>query len=186
MAGVLWWYYVSKFMEFTDTIVFILRKKNDQITFLHVYHHSTMPIFWFGGVRWVPGGAAFFGAMLNSGVHVIMYFYYFLAGMGPEYKKYLWWKKYVTKIQLVSCSRSTADCIFIPLSPQAQFYTVVVHTAVAVYLVHAGACDFPEWMGWALLVYCGTMIALFSTFYVRAYKRGERLPGASKKLASTA
>jgi hypothetical protein len=46
--------------------------------------------------------SAFFGAMINSLVHVIMYGYYGVAALGPEYQKYLWWKKYLTKIQLVS------------------------------------------------------------------------------------
>ena len=39
---------------------------------------------------------------LNSVVHVAMYTYYMIAAMGPKYQKYLWWKKYITTIQLVS------------------------------------------------------------------------------------
>lgn len=42
-----------------------------------------------------------FHAMVNAGVHVIMYFYYFLSAAGPQFQKYLWWKKYMTAIQLV-------------------------------------------------------------------------------------
>lgn len=30
-----------------------------------------------------------------------MYFYYFLAALGPCYKKYLFWKKYMTWLQLI-------------------------------------------------------------------------------------
>ena len=30
-----------------------------------------------------------------------MYFYYLCAAFGPEVQKYLWWKKYITTIQLV-------------------------------------------------------------------------------------
>ena len=26
--------------------------------------------------------------------------YYFLAAMGPQYKKYLWWKRYLTRLQV--------------------------------------------------------------------------------------
>lgn len=44
---------------------------------------------------------AYFSAMLNSGVHVLMYTYYMLAAIGPQMRKYLWWKKYMTSIQLV-------------------------------------------------------------------------------------
>jgi len=37
-------------------VFFMLRKKNSQITFLHLYHHSTMPILWYIGVKYAPGG----------------------------------------------------------------------------------------------------------------------------------
>jgi len=39
---------------------------------------------------------------MNSFVHVLMYTYYGLAGFGPQMQKYLWWKRYLTTIQLVS------------------------------------------------------------------------------------
>lgn len=47
------------------------------------------------------GGMGSFHAMVNSVVHVIMYFYYGLSAAGPRFQKYLWWKKYMTAIQLV-------------------------------------------------------------------------------------
>lgn len=39
--------------------------------------------------------------MVNAMVHVIMYTYYGLSAAGPRFQKYLWWKKYMTAIQLV-------------------------------------------------------------------------------------
>ncbi|XP_072857043.2 very long chain fatty acid elongase 4 isoform X3 [Pogona vitticeps] len=56
MAGVCWWFFFSKVIELLDTVFFILRKKNDQVTFLHVYHHGTMLFNWWAGVKYVPGG----------------------------------------------------------------------------------------------------------------------------------
>ncbi|EDO27351.1 predicted protein [Nematostella vectensis] len=44
---------------------------------------------------------AYFGAACNSFIHVIMYLYYGLSAMGPSVQKYLWWKRYLTKMQLV-------------------------------------------------------------------------------------
>lgn len=35
---------------------FLLRKKNNQVTFLHVYHHTTMVCLWWIGLKWVAGG----------------------------------------------------------------------------------------------------------------------------------
>lgn len=43
-----------------------------------------------------------FHAMVNAMVHVIMYTYYGLSAAGPRFQKFLWWKKYMTAIQLVS------------------------------------------------------------------------------------
>ena len=45
-------------------------------------------------------GASLLG-FLNSAVHVVMYSYYALAALGPRVQKHLWWKRYITMIQLV-------------------------------------------------------------------------------------
>lgn len=34
---------------------FILRKKNNQVTFLHVYHHASMCVLWWMVCKWIPG-----------------------------------------------------------------------------------------------------------------------------------
>ena len=44
---------------------------------------------------------AYFGATCNSFVHVVMYAYYGLSAIGPQMRPYLWWKRYITKLQLV-------------------------------------------------------------------------------------
>jgi len=56
MAHVCWWYFISKYIELLDTLFFVLRKKFNQVTFLHVFHHSTMLINWWLAVKYVPGG----------------------------------------------------------------------------------------------------------------------------------
>nr|ACO15567.1 Elongation of very long chain fatty acids protein AAEL008004 [Caligus clemensi] len=44
MASATYWFYMSKLLDFVDTILFVLRKKNNQITTLHVFHHAIMPL----------------------------------------------------------------------------------------------------------------------------------------------
>ena len=38
-------------------------------------------------------------AVINSCIHVLMYGYYFLAALGPRVQRYLWWKRYLTRLQ---------------------------------------------------------------------------------------
>lgn len=44
---------------------------------------------------------------MNAVIHVLMYLYYGLASCGPKIQKYLWWKKYLTIIQMVIYFSST-------------------------------------------------------------------------------
>lgn len=78
----------------------MLRKKYNQLSFLHVYHHSTMFIFSWIGTKYVPGGSAFLPVLINSAVHIFMYIYYTLAAI--QCAKIFRFKKYVTIIQLVN------------------------------------------------------------------------------------
>ena len=96
-----WWYYFSKYTEFFDTFFFILRKKMEQVSVLHVVHHGIMPMSVWFGLKFTPGGHSTFFGFLNTFVHIVMYVYYMLAAMGPRYQKYTWWKKYLTSLQMV-------------------------------------------------------------------------------------
>ncbi|CAN9503326.1 unnamed protein product [Ophioblennius macclurei] len=153
MARVCWWFYFSKVIELSDTIFFILRKKNSQLTFLHVYHHATMIFNWWAGVKYVAGGQSFLIGLINSLVHVVMYLYYGLAALGPSTAKYLWWKRYLTSLQLL------------------QFFIVTIHTTYNLF----ADCNFPDSMNVVVLAYSLSLIALFSNFYYRSYlaKQGQ-------------
>ncbi|NXA54069.1 ELOV5 protein, partial [Nothocercus julius] len=117
---VLWWYYFSKLIEFMDTFFFILRKNNHQITVLHVYHHATMLNIWWFVMNWVPCGHSYFGATLNSFIHVLMYSYYGLSAV-PAMRPYLWWKKYITQGQLVSRFFFTCNSVLDSTHPFVLF-----------------------------------------------------------------
>lgn len=60
-----------------------------------------MPINCWFGTKFVPGGFGTFGPMINCFIHFVMYFYYFLSSFGDRFKKYLFWKKYMTALQMV-------------------------------------------------------------------------------------
>jgi len=56
----MWLYFLLKLLDLVDTIFFVLRKKQNQVTFLHVYHHVGMAIATWVGVKYLPGGHAVF------------------------------------------------------------------------------------------------------------------------------
>jgi len=153
MAAACWWFFFSKIIDVFDTIFFILRKKNSQISFLHVYHHSTMILNWWVAAKFTPGGQVFFQCMINSLVHTIMYSYYFLSVFGPAVQKYLWWKKYLTQLQLI------------------QFTIIIIHVIGSM----RTTCTFPYIFNWYVICYGLSLIALFSNFYMETYSNQKRV-----------
>ncbi|CAB3377380.1 very long chain fatty acid elongase AAEL008004-like [Cloeon dipterum] len=156
MAHLCWWYYISKLTEFLDTLFFVMRKKNNQISLLHVYHHSMTPIMTWVLVRFLAGGHGTFSNLINNLVHVVMYFYYMMTAMGPQYQKYIWWKKHLTTVQLV------------------QFLMVFVHSANALF----SDCSYPKLISAFLVVHSCIFFGLFLDFYIKAYRRDKSRKGS--------
>lgn len=93
--------FAIKLVELLDTVFMVLSKKTQNITKLHVLHHCLVPIFGWLLYRSETGSYLVVFMLFNSIVHVIMYTYYGIAGLGPRYQKYIWWKKYLTTLQIV-------------------------------------------------------------------------------------
>ncbi|XP_020300424.1 elongation of very long chain fatty acids protein AAEL008004-like [Pseudomyrmex gracilis] len=105
MARWVWWVLILKIIELADTVIFILRKKYNQTSFLHVHHHtSTLLMAWIS-CKYAPGGMWTFVMLPNCAVHVVMYIYYLCACLGPRVQKIITpWKKYITLLQLIQFS----------------------------------------------------------------------------------
>uniref|UniRef100_A0A131YXV0 Elongation of very long chain fatty acids protein n=1 Tax=Rhipicephalus appendiculatus TaxID=34631 RepID=A0A131YXV0_RHIAP len=142
-----WWYVMLKVGELLDTVFFVLRKKNDHISFLHVLHHTLALItVWLDVNLAIMGQVALF-PLLNCSVHVVMYSYYALAALPPSLRPNLWWKRYVTIFQI------------------AQFFVLMVHSLVPVFK----DCDFPRPFAVFMALEAGLFFYLFSDFYVKNY-----------------
>ncbi|XP_059052317.1 elongation of very long chain fatty acids protein AAEL008004 [Achroia grisella] len=159
-----WWYYFSKFTEFFDTIFFVMRKKFDHVSKLHVIHHGIMPMSVWFGVKFTPGGHSTFFGMLNTFVHIIMYTYYLLAALGPQIQKYLWWKKYLTALQMV------------------QFVLVFLHAFQLLFI----DCDYPKAFVWWIGMHAVLFYYLFSDFYKQAYLKKVKNAKAKIKVEADA
>lgn len=145
-----YWYYFSKFVDFIDTIFFVMHKKYDHISLLHVSHHALMPVSMWYGVKYQAGGHNSLMGILNSTVHSFMYSYYCLAAMGPRVRPFLWWKKYLTVMQLV------------------QFTIVLLHAIQTLVFTCPGA---PVQLSYWLVGNSIMFLVLFGDFYVKSYKK---------------
>ncbi|XP_054706390.1 elongation of very long chain fatty acids protein AAEL008004-like isoform X2 [Uloborus diversus] len=146
-VSVAWIMYVLKYVEYADTIFFVLRKKFNQITNLHLIHHTLVPVaFWFA-LRTETCGFHIITGMINSIVHVIMYSYYGLTAIGPEVQKYLWWKKYLTTIQMMQ-------------------FVIIIFTYIAAYLLNCGTSVTILYFG---IFLTSLFLILFGNFYIKTY-----------------
>lgn len=104
----------------------------------------------FGQHRFFPGGHESFGALCNTFIHIIMYTYYFLAAFGPRFQKYLWWKRHLTKMQML------------------QFTIVLGHSLL---LAYDNPCGFPVVQSVISSAHMILFFILFLQFYAKAYKK---------------
>jgi len=104
--------YLFKYYELIDTLFLVLKKK--KLEFLHVYHHALTAVLCFSqlvgqtSVQWVP-------ITLNLFVHVVMYYYYAMTAAGYS----IWWKKYLTSLQITQFVLDMAACYTATLTYQA-------------------------------------------------------------------
>ncbi|XP_076074462.1 very long chain fatty acid elongase 1-like [Mytilus galloprovincialis] len=137
-------YWITKVIELLDTVFMILRHRRRQISFLHVYHHSSMLLLADSCYRLYPWPAMSVYFAVNSFIHVILYLYYGLTALFPD--KSIPWKKNITQLQIL------------------QFLTLFVHATFG-YLYH-NYCVYG-------LLYGITMTTLFSNFYYAAYVKSK-------------
>lgn len=76
---VMWWFLVLRIYELIETVFFVFRKKWNQITFLHVFHHvSSILIFWIF-FKYSGGMMEVFFLVVSEIAHIVKYVYYMLS-----------------------------------------------------------------------------------------------------------
>merc|ERR1711884_200735 len=107
------------------------------VSFLHVYHHVSIAWAWWAAFMLYPGGDSYFGALLNSIIHVLMYSYYLLALLKIPCP----WKRYLTQAQLL------------------QFTSVIIYT-VGMHIIIPKEAAFKYRL--AMIIQVWEMISLFA------------------------
>lgn len=148
-------FFFNKLVDLLDTVFFTLRKSYKQVTVLHVYHHVMVVTVCYAFMRFYgTGGHAGVTGMINSFVHAIMYFYYFLSALYPGVKTSIWWKKYITIIQLI------------------QFVILFVHSTYV--LVFSKGCGLPKSIPLIVGLQAVIMMWMFTNFYIKTYIRPQK------------
>ncbi|KAK3579521.1 hypothetical protein CHS0354_028350 [Potamilus streckersoni] len=147
-----WMYYITKILELMDTVFMILRHKQRQITFLHIYHHGSMLLLSDLAIHFYPWPAIAPYLGLNSLVHIVLYCYYGLTALFPENPPQ--WKQRLTEFQIL------------------QFCIDFIHVIYG-YLYH-GFCIYG-------LLYGISMTYLFTNFYYHAYIKRKASKDISKQ-----
>ncbi|XP_025832946.1 elongation of very long chain fatty acids protein AAEL008004 [Agrilus planipennis] len=112
----------------------------------------------------VSGGHSTFFGFLNTFVHIVMYSYYLLAAFGPHMQKYLWWKKYLTTLQMI------------------QFVLIMLHAFQLLFI----DCNYPRAFVWWIGMHAVMFFFLFKDFYNQAYNSKKRKMEAKAAAAAAA
>ena len=157
IANLLWLFYISKVWDFWDTIFIVIGKKWNQLSFLHVYHHTTIFLFYWLNSHVNYDGDVFLTILLNGFIHTVMYTYYFICMHTkiPETGKSLpiWWKSSLTMMQMIQ---------FITMMSQAS-YLLTTHCRTTSLRVVV-----------AYFVYILSLLVLFAQFFVASYMKPKK------------
>eukprot|EP00933_Yihiella_yeosuensis_P038614 TRINITY_DN32542_c0_g1_i1.p1 TRINITY_DN32542_c0_g1~~TRINITY_DN32542_c0_g1_i1.p1 ORF type:complete len:332 (-),score=74.89 TRINITY_DN32542_c0_g1_i1:137-1132(-) len=158
MAFVLHVFYLSKVLDFADTVFMIVKSNWRQVSFLHVYHHASIFLLYWLNSNVNTDGDIYFTIVLNGGIHFIMYGYYLASTFNVAVPMFI--KKSITNCQLV------------------QFCCMELQGAY----ILTFSCDSPQRVIILYMVYVSTMLYLFMDFKRRTYVQKPKV----KKDASSA
>ncbi|KAH8337133.1 hypothetical protein KR059_000955, partial [Drosophila kikkawai] len=142
-------YTINKFVDLVETVIFVLRKKDRQVSFLHIFHHISMVLYvYLYTTLNGPGGPSAPMMLMNVIVHTIMYTYYFLSSISPAVQASLWWKKYITIAQLIQFGGLMVFCI---------------------QMLAQSDCQAPRFVSYVIGALSASFTVMFGKFYYRTY-----------------
>lgn len=144
---ILYVFYLSKVLDFMDTFFIIAEKKWKQLSFLHVYHHTTIFLFYWLNINVGYDGDVYLTIVLNGLIHTIMYTYYFVS----LHTKEIPWKSILTLSQMIQ---------FVLMNSQAGW------------LLYSECTTYPRNIIVAYLIYILSLLVLFANFFVMSYMIG--------------
>jgi elongation of very long chain fatty acids protein 4 len=151
-------FYLSKALDFVDTMFMIIKGNWRQVSFLHVYHHFSIFLFYWLNSQCNYDGDAYYSIVLNGSIHFVMYGYYFVTAFNVSVPMFI--KKCITNAQL------TQFCLM-----EAQ----------GVALLTMNGCGASRPVTILYMVYISTMLVLFMNFKNQNYKKPAAKADATKE-----
>jgi len=148
MAFITHCFYLSKALDFGDTMFMIIKGNWRQVSFLHVYHHFSIFLFYWLNSQCNYDGDAYFSIVLNGSIHFVMYGYYFVTAFNVTVPLII--KKAITNAQLT------------------QFCCMELQ---GVALLTMDGCGSSRRVTILFMVYISTMLILFMNFKMQNYKK---------------
>lgn len=172
--------FLLKLSELSETVVFVLRKKQSQVTKLHVFHHfATVTLIYLlinhneknGGyfsfnlqteitdlnfvylIFGSKGCDALFPILLNSIVHIIMYSYYLISAVAD--------KNFVRRLKPIKQS--------ITIMQMVQFVLILIHAVIVMTF-----CGVPKATFYYFIIVIVVIFYGFYDFYKDSYNRDQR------------
>jgi fatty acid desaturase len=149
MAFVLHIFYLSKVLDFADTVFMIAKRNWRQVSFLHVYHHTSIFLIYWLNAQTNYDSDIYFTIVLNGAIHFIMYGYYLATSFNIVVPTFI--KKSITNSQLVQfcCMEAQGACLLF------------------------GDCGAPRNVTILYMTYISTMLALFMNFKSKTYAKSK-------------
>jgi len=151
MAFVSHCFYLSKALDFFDTFFMVAKGNWRQVSFLHVYHHFSIFLFYWLNSQCNYDGDAYFSIVLNGTIHFIMYGYYLATAFNIAVPMFI--KKSITNAQLT------------------QFCLMELQ---GVALLTMDGCGSSRRVTILYMVYISTMLILFMNFKMQNYKKSAK------------
>ncbi|XP_017881099.1 elongation of very long chain fatty acids protein 1-like isoform X2 [Ceratina calcarata] len=152
-SNITWYILCLKLIDYVETILFVFRKKQRQVTFLHLYHHISTAYFFWIFLKYYCSAIPIIVLGVNCAVHVIMYTYYLLASFQSTQRISNFIKPSITIIQMV------------------QFWFLIIHLSMA----YSPSCPGAEVMSTMAIVDLLINFILFWNFYKKNYPKKKKV-----------
>ena len=149
MKDIAFTFLIFKYYDFIDTLIIVAKGNSYQLTYLHIFHHSSVSTLMYYNYKLIPYiGDIWFLIFYNSFIHVLLYSYY-LANLFDNKNRI--YNKLLTQQQIVQFVAGTSQ----------QILSVIVRN------------DYPYYIREINIIYGLYMLYLFYKLYIKKYIKND-------------